>query len=554
MPNDLPSPFRDRLRLPAALLFAALAGCTSHVPTADGPERGFTILAINDVYRIEGTDGGLAGGLARVRSLRRQLERTAPDLLLLHAGDMLFPSLPSRLYAGEQMIDVLNLLDGDGGAFDQRMFATFGNHEFDRDGLEDVSVLSSRIGESQFTWLDSNIEWTTGGGLPALAAGNLARTALVTAGGVRVGLFSLTTGDKKPSYVERFGDHQDVARTLAGRLRDAGAEVVVALTHLTLGEDLALVRGLGAEGPDLVVGGHDHERHRQKVGGRWVLKADAEARTATEIRVLPRRRGPPEVRFRFHTLDAAAGADPEVAGRVRDWLDRFDREYCASLDRAPGCLADVVGHTRVELVAEELEIRRFETNYGDWIAGEALRAAAVHGARIAFVNSGGLRLNRNVPPGEVRLEHVEETFQYEGELALVRLTGATLQEIADRAVSAWTGGGHWLQIAGFAFRHDPESQTASGLTLLADGGPRAIASDEEILAVTVEFLADPDTGQDGYTMITRGMRVETTAPLPSLRELALAGLAAAGDGGIAPEVEGRICNSQREGPCLALDE
>ena len=100
---------------------------------------------INDVYRIEGVDGGKAGGLARVRALRGELEREHPDLLLLHAGDLLFPSFASRMYKGEQMIAVLNALDGDPRAFDPRMFVTFGNHEFDKRKLEDAGVLAERV-------------------------------------------------------------------------------------------------------------------------------------------------------------------------------------------------------------------------------------------------------------------------------------------------------------------------------------------------------------------------------------------------------------------------
>ena len=101
-------------------------------------ERGFTILAVNDVYRIAGVDEGQRGGIARVRSLRAELEREHPDLLVLHAGDILFPSLISRLYDGRQMIDVLNLLDGDALGFDTRMFVTFGNHEFDKRKVKHV--------------------------------------------------------------------------------------------------------------------------------------------------------------------------------------------------------------------------------------------------------------------------------------------------------------------------------------------------------------------------------------------------------------------------------
>ncbi|MCA9691829.1 MAG: hypothetical protein KC636_19650, partial [Myxococcales bacterium] len=91
---------------------------------ADG-SRHFRVLHINDVYRIEGLADG-RGGLARVRTLRAQLEADCDAVLLTHAGDTLYPSLLSREYDGAQMIEVLNLLDGDAAAFDERMVATFG--------------------------------------------------------------------------------------------------------------------------------------------------------------------------------------------------------------------------------------------------------------------------------------------------------------------------------------------------------------------------------------------------------------------------------------------
>src|SRR5688572_9892594 len=69
----------------------APAGAPAAQPPASTGQA--VLLAINDVYRIEGVDGGEAGGLARLRSLRAELEREHPDLLVLHAGDLLFPSL-----------------------------------------------------------------------------------------------------------------------------------------------------------------------------------------------------------------------------------------------------------------------------------------------------------------------------------------------------------------------------------------------------------------------------------------------------------------------------
>ncbi len=538
-----------------ALLLPLLAGCAGEPETPrNAAPRSFTILAVNDVYRIEGVDGGSRGGLARLRGLRAELERQVPDLLLLHAGDLLFPSLLSRSYDGAQMIDVLNLLDGAPQGFDERLFLTFGNHEFDQGKLEDAPLLRSRVEESRFTWLASDIEWAAGDdGRPLVAAEHLIRSTIVESGGVRVGLFSLSTDEKHPLYVESFGDPQEVARRTTAELRRQGAEVVVGLTHLKMSQDVALLEALGGDGPDLVIGGHEHNQLSQNVGGRWVIKADAEARTATVATLTLRADGPPQVDWGYRELGPETPADPAVQAAVDGWLERHNREYCGDLGKAPGCLDDVLGRTRVRLLGEELEIRRYESNLGNWVADQALAAMAAHGAQAAFINSGSLRLGRDILPGEVTRRDIEGIFQYRSELRLLKLSGAVLQQVLDHAVTDWTGNGRWLQVSGLAFRHDPTTGTADRPTLLAAGGPRPIAPDDEILVVTSDFLAEPDTGQDGYTMLTRQMWVEVPGEAPELRDLAVGALAAAGEAGIAPAVEGRICNTERAGSCLAVD-
>ena len=66
------------------------------------------------------------------------------------------------------------------------------------------------------------------------------------------------------------------------------------------------------------------------------------------------------------------------------------------------------------------------------------------------------------------------------------------------------------------------------------------------------LLVDPAGGQDGYTMLSPSQVVDLGRDHADLRRLVVAALEAAGDVGIAPEVEGRICNATRQGPCLAL--
>ncbi len=156
---------------------AVFADLEKAVRDAEKPQtRTAVLIAINDVYRIEGVEGGKVGGLARLRALRQELEEDHPDLLLLHGGDFLFPSFASRMYKGEQMIDVLNALDGNAGADDDRMIAVVGNHEFEDKKLADAARLDQRIEASQFRWLAGNVMFKPGGdGQPLVADDRLAR-------------------------------------------------------------------------------------------------------------------------------------------------------------------------------------------------------------------------------------------------------------------------------------------------------------------------------------------------------------------------------------------
>ncbi|UCE63134.1 MAG: bifunctional metallophosphatase/5'-nucleotidase [Nitrospirota bacterium] len=520
--------------------------------TTKTSEPGFTILGINDVYRIEGVDKGANGGLARVRSLRIELEKDNQKVLLLHGGDFLFPSLLSRQYNGEQMIDVLNLMDGRTQGFDDRMFVTFGTHEFDKGKENEAVILNSRIQESQFPWVGSNIVFKAGKyNRPLISAEHLVDRAFMRTGGVQVGLFSLTTDINTPDYVARFDNPVDVAQKITRRLRKNGAEFVIALTHQPIDQDTALLNALGDDGPDLVIGGYDHYKKSQQVNGRWILKADADARTAAVVRVY--REGPDrfDVQWEFKNLSQnTVTPDPFVQERVDIWIRQHSREYCQRvLNSGPRCLKAILGKADIDLIADELEMRRYETNFGNWMVDQALKVFEDQGAQVAFINAGALRLNQDIPDESlITRRDIEHMFAYPNKLKLLRIKGSTLQQIISHAVEDWTGRGFWLQISGFAFRHNPEIQKADSLTLLTPDGPRPIQADEELLAVTNSYLAE---GGDGYHWLS-SEEVMNVDESPDLKEVVIKNLLAELEEGIAPEVEGRICNTTRQGPCKAI--
>ncbi len=542
------------------LVVLALGSCMSppvRTPASDpppGPDRTATILAINDVYRIEGLEEGAVGGLARVRALRRELERSAPDLLFLHGGDFLFPSFASRMFRGEQMIAVMNALDGAEGVFDPRMFVTFGNHEFERARTRDAAFLKSRIDGSEFRWLGGNITFTNGpDGAPLIASKNLSRTALIETGGLRIGLFGLTLPLLGIEYVADFEGEQAAARALTEELRSRGAEVVVGLTHLNAVTDRRLLESLGDAGPDLIVGGHDHDATAFQVGRRWVLKADSDARTASIIRITRKPDGSLQVAHEMRRLEQdAPEPDPPVQALVDQWEARHAAAFCEQNGAPSGCLNEVYGRTRTRLEAEENKIRGRETSLGDWIADRMIQAFSSCGAQVAFINSGSLRINQDLPAGTtITRRHLEELFAYPTPLHLLRIDGATLAKVADQSVRGWPGAGSWLQIGGFGFRHDTARRTASDLTWLGGKDDRPVRPDESVLAVTGDYLVNPEAGdQDGYQMLSRAQIVgECAIDGLDLKALAIRELKAAEPSGIAPRTEGRICQGASGSPC-----
>ena len=229
----------------------------------------------------------------------------------------------------------------------------------------------------------------------------LGDTAIVDCGGIKTGIFSATTAEKSAAYIERFLDPVQVATEKIRELREqGGVELVVALTHLPMDSDAALLEALGERGPDVVIGGHEHTHQQRVVGGRGIYKADADGRSAYLVTLRPAPAGRWEAQAQLLPLGKDQPEDPQVQQRVEEKLRAHDELFCGKVKRPVGCLSDVVGQAKTKLVAEELEIRKYETNLGNWIAD--LARAAYPDADIAFLNSGALRLNQDIPPGPIR--------------------------------------------------------------------------------------------------------------------------------------------------------
>ena len=519
------------------ILLITISSCQKKIT-----KKSFVILAINDVYRAEGLDNGKVGGLARVKTLRNQLIAQGKDVVLLHAGDFLQPSFSSRVNKGAAMIDAMNQLDGINHDFDDNMIITFGNHEFDKSKLKYLPMVQERIDESKFNWLDSNINWYQDEKIGEINSNKIHKWMIKQYGGIKVGFYSLTTDMTHPEYIASFDNPLEVSKHYVPFLREQGAQVIIALTHQRLNDDKKILELDEAFRPDIIIGGHEHYRQNEQVNGRWIIKADADALSAAVIEVTLIQ---DNVSFlpTFIDLDKTVKKDQNVQQTIENWVQKTNVKYCQKEHENDNCLDLSYGTTKVELIAEESEIRRFETNMGNFIADTALEEFRLCQADIALINSGSVRLNYNISANSnVTRKHIEGMFPYPSDLKAIKINGKILKKMLNHSIDMWTANGHWLLVSGIKFTHNPQLQKASGLRFKSN---EIIKDSDNITAIVPQYLIDNNTDHDGYDMINEGMILNCNKNGSNLKQLIINRIKNTA-GGISPIKEGRICNTLRD--------
>jgi 5'-nucleotidase len=497
----------------AVVIAAALAACAALGGRAlDTDLLHVTLLQINDHYVLEPVDGGRRGGMARLATLVRDLKRENPNTIFALAGDTLSPSVESALMRGAQMVAALNAIGLD--------FATFGNHEFDF-GPE---VLRERMKESKFRWLSANVVDRRSG----QAFGGASAEVLVTLGGVRVGLFGLTTAQaaqtSRPGPDVTFAQPVTAAKDVAARLRAQGASIVVAVTHVTMAEDKAIA---AAADVDVILGGHEHEPLVAEEGKTLITKAGSDARYLVQVDVWLTREGRlVERSWRFREVSRRIAPDPAVEALVRDYARRLDRELDA-----------VVGKSSVPLEARSATLRTEETNLGDFVA-DALRERL--GTDVAVINGGAIRTNRTVPPGPLTRRDVLSLLPFTDMVVKLEMRGADLRAALEHGLTQTDRvGGGFLQLSGARVVWDPRLAPGRRIVDVSVTG-KPLADDAAYTVAVPGYLV---RGGDGYTVFAHAKTIVDAESGPQVSQVVIDAIAARAE--IAPAVDGRIGRAVR---------
>ncbi len=432
-----------------------------------------TLLQVNDVYQFAPVDQGARGGLGRVLTLKKAIEKESPHTLFLMAGDTISPSVESITYKGSQMIDAWNMVGLD--------YATFGNHEFDFG----PDVLLERMKESRFKWIAANvIDKKTG-----KPFGDALPFIIREFDGVKVGIFGLvlpeTRTTSRPGPDVDFLNPCETARKVVTELHSLGVKSVVALTHLSMAEDKEVARCADV---DVVIGGHEHSLLESSSGGAPILKMTADARELGRIDLnISKETGAVEsIDWKVIPVNAEIKEDQSFAA--------INLKYGALLKE----LSRVVGRTSVELDARSAVGRKQETNVGNLIA-DAFRAATA--SDIGFSNGGLIRADEIIRPGPITQRDVLAILPFKNKVVKLEVTGELLKRTLEHGVARSAEDaepGRFPQVSGLRFSFDASRPPGSRVVDVTVNG-KPLEETKKYTLATSDYVGI--NGGDGYAML-----------------------------------------------------
>ncbi len=498
---------RFRSLLPALVLALGAALAAAAGAQDQRIATRLTFIHFNDAYQISPRRG--LGGMGPMATLIQRERARAPQSVLTFGGDLISPSLLSGITKGAHMIEFANAL--------RLQVAVLGNHEFDF-GPE---VLAQRLAESKFPWLGANVLGTDGKTFPGVQA-----TRVLPVGPVKVGFFGLVTPEAR-LYIRggtpvNFAPFLPAARLAVAQLKQEGAQVIVAVTHMNLHEDQQLVREV--TGLHLVLGGHEHIPITVYERGVLILKAgsDAEFLGVADLDVVIEKGSVTAIPSWRLVANYGVVADPGVQALVRRYEQQLDRE-----------MGQPVGKTETAMDSHAATVRLREAAIGNLVA-DAIRAAT--GADVALVNGGGLRGNKEYPAGaNITARDIFSEMPFGNVVLVLEAKGSDLKAMLEHGLSrAGQEFGGFPQISGVNLVFDATKPVGQRIESVLVGEWALDPNRTYRLAVN-DFLA---AGGDGYAMLQNLKRIVDANAGPLMAGAVIEYIKQKGT--VAPKVEGRI--------------
>jgi len=410
-------------------------------------------------------------GFTAVSALKKDCEAAGAKVILLDAGDTLHGLPFATLEKGASIVKLMNIAGYDAMAP--------GNHDFNY-GTDTLVALAKTM---NFPLLSANITIKESG------EKLLEADTIIEKNGVKYGIFGLSTPETayktNPNNVTsiEFGNPIDAAKQEVTALKAAGADVIIALSHLGTDESSEYTSKLVAEqveGIDLIVDGHSHSTFEAGL----TVKDTLIVSTGEYIKNIGVVAIDPKGNMVAGLVNATnyAGSDASIDSVVSELSTKQDK-----------LLSEVVGSTSVYLDGVREDVRSKETNLGN-LATDAFRKAT--GADVAITNGGGIRASIEI--GDITKKDLVTVFPFGNYVVTKNITGKALLQALEVGVGSYPEPlGAFPQVSGVTFTIDPTKPAGSRVVDAKVNGVKLDPKATYLLATNDFIIA----GGDGYTML-----------------------------------------------------
>lgn len=451
----------------------------------------FRIMSVNDIYTVE--------GFAKIHSVVNKKRAGGKNSMFCVNGDFLGGSALAVRTQGHALVTILNAMKVDS--------VVIGNHEFDYA----AEGLASCMKKSQFRWFGSNILNTSDGKIFAGVTDTHVFTVPFEdglAGGVKIGMFGVCTAATPslsyPGPNVRFQDVISASQQCVQKLRAQGAQIIVALTHVSMHQDREIAKNV--EGLSLLLGGHDHTPFAETQGNALILKF---GQNGEHLGVV-------DLDMIWDPTKPEGGVALSQSFRMLSTANMVPSPEILHLASLSGTSAEDALANQEELVILKsplstltIEGRLTGASFGYVVADAFVK---YHNADLGLINGGFMRGDKRYPARTVfTVGMIREELPFPREVVLLSIRGKDLlQAIEEELAYLPALSGSFPHVsAGWTLHYDPAKPVGSRVESLQHKG--VPLNPERMLAVALtSFMA---TGGDKCPSFTKGTITSQPNPL-----------------------------------------
>jgi 5'-nucleotidase len=397
------------------LMVVCFAACQSNKkPTLDNADKEFIVLFTNDIHsQILPLEDNNMGGALRRKVVIDSIRATHDNVLLVDAGDVVQGTVFFNIFKGEVEMMIMNELGYD--------IRTLGNHEFDNrmDGLKQMLLWNNHT-----TTIATNYSFSD-----SVTASLIQKSAIVPVGDIKVGFVSANTnpnGIIDPTYRQglSYTDPLELTDHEAQKLKQQGADIVIALSHLGLTDednrgytvDTTLVKA--SQHIDLIIGGHSHTFlhtpfYTPNLNGDSIaiLQAGKYGQYLGSAKITLSANSSPTIEYSLIPL--SPNLDSKIDSAFANKIDRYTQAVNKTMNKHIGT------------TLHPMAIGKPESPLGNWVCDALIIFAKQYmntEADFAIYNTHGIRYP--LPQGNITLGHIYQSFPFDNNLSIIKLKGS----------------------------------------------------------------------------------------------------------------------------------